>query len=170
MQKKDFISKVDEVLKNNDLKKKVSVPDTFFYIMDDFGNKKKLSVKVPDRLVSYNRADVQNVVDACLAVIEDCIRRGEELTFFGIGTFSLKWRAPRMTKAPLTDDWYSVPGHYVPSFKCGSILNTAAKLYEQSLKEKELNVPEPIYDIGDRELDFETMYGDCYEEEGDEDG
>lgn len=169
MQKKDFISKVDEVLRDNDVKKKVSVPDTFFYVMDDSGNKKKLYVKIPDRTVSYNKADVQNIVDACWAVVEDCLKRGEDLTFYGIGTFGLKWRAPRMTKAPMTDDWYSIPGHYVPNFKYGNILQNAVKIYEQNLKESEINVPDPIYDIGDREFDFDSLY-DMPDEDGDGDG
>jgi nucleoid DNA-binding protein len=145
------------------MKKKVSVPDGVFYVVDEEGNSKKISIKVPDRSMGYNKQDVKNIVDACLAVMEDCLKRGDDLTFYGIGTMGLRWRAPRMTKPPMSDEWVQIPGHYVPYFKFGNVMQSAVKIYEQSLKESQINIPEPIYDIGDKEIDFEL-------EDGDDDG
>lgn len=143
----------------------MTAPNTFFNISDDQGHKKRFTVKPSDYEVSYNKSDVQKVVEACLAVIEDCIKRGEDINFYGIGTIGVKYRAPRMVKEPLSDVWHQVPEHYIPYWKFGNVMLRAAKIYENALRESQVNLPDPIYDIGDRELDFEDMYP----EEGEED-
>lgn len=154
------------MLKENGITKRMSVPNTQFYVVDDRGNKKAFTVNIPPRDVALNRTDILNVVDACLAVMEDCIKRGEDLTFYGIGTLGLKWRAPRMVKAPGSDEWMEVPEHYVPCIQFGNVLKTAARIYEASLHESRINTPDPIYDIGDRPMEF--SYDDYYGEDDDE--
>lgn len=158
--KQDFIKKVTDVLGENDIKKRMSVPNTNLTVTDEEGNSKKFAVKIPDRYMLYNHKDVQNIVDACLAVMEDCLKRGDELTMYGIGTLGLKYRAPRMVKIPLTEEWTQVPEHYVPHMKFGNTLMSAARFYEASLRESQISVPEPIYDIGDKELDFDLFEDD----------
>ena len=135
--------------------KKMAVPDAGLTIMDDHGHQKKFSVKIPDRSVFYNKKDVQNIVDACLAVMEDCLKRGEDIVMYGIGTFGLKYRAPRMVKAPGSDEWQQIPEHYVPYWKFGNVMQNAARIYEAALRDSKINLPDPVYDDGDLDEDFE---------------
>lgn len=162
IQKQDFITKVSEVLRDHDVTKSVSVPNTYITILDDKENKRKLPVKIPDRQIAYTKTDIRNIVDACLAVMEDCLRRGEELTFYGFGTMGSKYRAPRMVKKPMTEEWCDIPGHYVPYMKFGAVFQNAVRFYEMVMKESTIDLPDPIYDPGDRPIDPET--GDYVEE------
>lgn len=168
MLKKDFIAKVSEILNQQGITKKISVPDTALTITDDEGGSKRIVIKIPKRSAQYNQQDVKNIIDACLAVMEDCVKRGDELTFTGIGTLGVKYRAPRMVRAPMSDEWHQVPEHYSPYVKLGNIMQAAARIYGATLKDSQIRLPDPIYDIGDREMDFDEMnFGS---EDGDEYG
>lgn len=133
MTKKDLISRVVSVLQSNGVSKKVSMPKQVFHISDDEGNKKDFFVRKTDKEVSFNSTDVAFVLDACLLVVEDAIKHGEEVALHGFGTLGLHHRAARKTKKVGTDDWVNIEARYVPKFVSGNNLKLAAKLYELSL-------------------------------------
>lgn len=135
MTKKDLTSRVVSVLQSNGVTKKVSTPKQVFHISDDEGNKKDFIVRKTDKDVSFNMSDVSYIIDACLLVIEDAIKHGEEVSLHGFGTLGLHHRAARKTKKVGTDEWVDVEARYVPKFVSGNNLKIAAKIYEMSLSE-----------------------------------
>ena len=133
MNKKDLISKAAEVLRSNNIRKPVSTPKQVFHISDDEGNQKDFVVKKTDKTVLYNMDDVAAILDACLNVIEEAIKHGEEVTIHGFGTLGVHQRAARTTKHPETGEIVKVNARYVPKFSFGNTLRMAAKVYELSL-------------------------------------
>lgn len=159
MNKKEFIKRVTVALKENKITKPVSIPRNVFHISDDNGNHKDFTVKLPDREIVYYQDDVEKILDACVAVIEDAIRHGESVSYHGVGSLGLKYRQPRMSKIPGTDQWIEVPGRYVPKFTMGNVLRVAAQNYGLSLGDDNHELPPPIYDefdiVDDEEEDDE---------------
>lgn len=137
MNKKELISRVAETLRNNNIRKPVSTPKQVFHISDDEGNHKDFVVRKTDKTVLYNAADVTAIVDACLSVVEDAIKHGEEVYLHGFGTLGVHKRAARTTKHPDTGELVEVSERYVPKFYFGNNLRMAAKLYELSLDENQ---------------------------------
>ncbi len=135
MQKKDLISNVAELLRKNDVRKPVSIPKQTFHISDDEGNHKDFTVKKTDKSVLYSVNDVKTIIDACLTVIEESLKRGEEICISGFGTLGLHWRAARRTKHPKNGEEVNIRARYVPKFSFGGRLRMAARLYELSLAE-----------------------------------
>ena len=135
MTKKDLISQVVSVLQHNGVAKKISTPKQVFHISDDEGNQKDFIVRKTDKEVSFNTNDVALILDACLLVVEDAIKHGEEVTLHGFGTLGLHHRAARKTKRVGTDEWVDIEARYVPKFVSGNNLKVAAKLYELSLSD-----------------------------------
>lgn len=135
MNKKDLVSRVTSVLRSNGVSKKISTPKQVFHISDDEGNHKDFVVRKTDKEVYFNSNDIASIVDACLSVIEDAIKHGEDITLHGFGTLGLHYRAARKTKKVGTDEWVNIEARYVPKFVSGNNLKIAAKLYEMSLSE-----------------------------------
>lgn len=130
MNKKEFIGLVTSVLKSNDIRKSVPLKKQELSIIDTNGNKANFVVKPDPKNVQYTIEDVSNIVDACIAVALDAIKRGEEIFFKGFGSLKLVYRAARRTKRPDNGDPCDVPAHYVPKFVSGNELKRAAKVFE----------------------------------------
>ena len=135
MNKKDLISRVAAVLHSNGISKKVSMPKQVFHISDDEGNQKDFVVRKTDKEIRFNAGDIGAIIDACLLVIEDSLKKGEEISIHGFGTLGLHHRAARKTKRVGTDEWVDIEARYVPKFVSGNNLKIAAKIYELSLQE-----------------------------------
>jgi len=148
MNRRDFVKKVTDVLRKNDIKKPVSIPKQVFTISDNEGNTRDFSVKKTNKKVIYTLEDVSAIVDACLEVAMDSLKRGEEVNIHGFGALGLKYREERWTKSVRTGEKVIIEGHYVPKFSFGKTLRMCAKIYELSLKDR-LEEPEPIYDETD---------------------
>lgn len=148
MNKKDFIRCVSDLLRTNDIKKPVSIPKQVFHISDNEGNSKDFTIKKTDKSVLYTRDDVAAIVDACLYVIQELLKRGEPISFHGFGTLGLNYRKPRATKCVGTEEDVVIKGRYVPKFSFGNDLRMCAKIYELSLNDK-LPEPEPACDETD---------------------
>ncbi len=135
MNKKDLISRVSSVLQSNGVSKKISTPKQVFHISDNEGNHKDFIIRKTDKEVNFNSSDIGAIIDACLIVIEDSLKRGEEISIHGFGTLGLHHRAARKTKRVGTDDWVEIKARYVPKFVSGNNLKLAAKIYELSLQD-----------------------------------
>lgn len=156
----DFIKKVASVLRDNDIKKSVNVPKAVFTISDKNGNKKDFSVASPPGEVGYTIDDVKKIMQAVYAVIEDSVRHGESISFYGIGRFVMQKMMGKMCKAPGTGEWYEIPTRYVVKFKPGSLLRMAAQTYNSQLKDASMgSLPEPVYDR------LDDIDDDMYEED-----
>lgn len=147
MNKKEFASRVAETLRENNMRKPVSVKKHTFHITDDEGNAADFNIKKRDKSVLYTVDDVTAIIDACLAVIFDTIRNGEEISIKGFGSLGLHYRAARRTKEPISGEWCEVEARYVPKFAYGNDLRMAARLYEISLSERPEELSEPDGDL-----------------------
>lgn len=132
MNKKELSSRVAEVLRANNIRKPVSVKKQTFHITDEEGNTADFHIKQQDKNVIYTVDDTMNVIDACLAVIIDAIKNGEEISIKGFGNLGLHYRAARRTKEPISGEWIEIEARYVPKFSYGNDLRMAARLYELS--------------------------------------
>lgn len=137
MNKRELIRKVADVLKDNDSRKTVTAQKTTLHISDDQGNQSDFVVRKTERGLLYTIKDVAIIVETCLAVIEDSIKRGETVTCQGFGSLGVHKRAARQTKHPSTGQVVDVEARYVPKFNFGNSLRLAAKIYEASLEDKE---------------------------------
>ena len=136
MNRKDLIRKITDLLRENNIKKPVSVPKQVFHISDNDGNYKDFTVKQTDKKVIYTVEDVAAVIEACQSVIEDALKRGEPISIHGFGSLALRYREPRRTKQIGTDKEVEVKGRYVPKFAFGNNLRMCAKVYELSLADR----------------------------------
>ena len=135
MNKKDLISKTVEVLRDNDVRKHISAQKTVLHISDDQGNQSDFVIKKSDRGLLFTTKDVTAIIDACLAVVEDSLKRGEDITVHGFGTLGLHYRAARETKHPDTGEPVNISARHVPKFNFGNKLRIAARVYDLSLSE-----------------------------------
>lgn len=132
MNKKELSSRVTEVLRANNVRKPVSVKKHTFHITDEEGNTADFHIKQQDKNVIYTTDDTMNIIDACIAVIVDALKNGEEINIKGFGNLGLHYRAARRTKEPNTGEWCEIEARYVPKFSYGNDLRMAARLYELS--------------------------------------
>ncbi|MBP5462526.1 MAG: HU family DNA-binding protein [Lachnospiraceae bacterium] len=108
MNRREFVRRIANVMRENNIRKPVSSPKQVFHISDDEGNKKDFVVKKTDKSVLFTVDDVEAVVDACLYVIEESLKRGVPVCIRGVGSLGLKYRKPRATKRPGTEEWGDV--------------------------------------------------------------
>ena len=128
MNRKEFIGRVTDVLKSNNIRKPVALKKQEYAITDDNGNKAKFVVRPDPKNVLYTIDDVTNILDACVAVAIDAIQNGEEIFFKGFGILKIAFRAARRTVVPDTKDPCDVPERYVPKFSAGAELKRAARI------------------------------------------
>lgn len=134
MKKKELISRVVGVLKDNNIRKHTTVQKTTLHITDDLGQKKDFIIKKDGTDLLFNTKDVTAIFEAIIAVIEDALKHGEEISIHGFGTLYLKLRAARQTKHPETGEVCYVEERYIPKFNFGNELRMAAKVYEMQLE------------------------------------
>jgi len=146
MNKKEFATRVTEVLRENDTRKPISANKHVFHISDNDGNNADFIVKQKNKSVIYTIEDTTNIIDACLAVIEDALKNGEEINIHGYGCLGLHYRAARTTIDPYYGEPCEVEARYIPKFSYGKTLRMAARLYELSLKEAEQDILPPPMD------------------------
>ncbi|MRI59040.1 MAG: DNA-binding protein [Epsilonproteobacteria bacterium] len=72
-----------------------------------------------------SKKDTQKVIDAALEVIEEALKKGEDVAFIGFGTFTTTMRAAREAKVPGTNKVVKVPATRVVKFKVGKKLKEA---------------------------------------------
>lgn len=136
MNKKELIGIVTDVLRSSDVRKVIKLPKQRFTISDNEGNSKEFTVKKTDKLVYLNTEDVSNVIETCIEVIEDALKRGESVNIHGFGSLGLHYRKARKTKRIDNGEDVAVPARYVPKFNYGNDLRLAAKIYEASLNDE----------------------------------
>lgn len=134
MVKKELITKATQVLKNNYIKKPVQIKKNVFHISDDEGNSADFVVKQQEKNVIYTFDDVSNILDALVAVIENSLQKGEEVSIRGFGTFGLSHRKSKLIRNVTTGELSEIGEHFVPRFQSGYGLKVAAKMHEVDVK------------------------------------
>ena len=136
MNKKELVRRITAYMRDKNIRKPVSVPKQVLHISDDEGNQKDFVVRKANKSVIFTSDDVEAIVNAFIEEIQEAMKNGEEVSLHGFGTFGLKYRQPRKTKKPGTDDWVDVAARFVPKFSFGNEMRRCAKIYELSLNDK----------------------------------
>ena len=72
-----------------------------------------------------SKADATRAVDAITQTISDTLKKDEQVSIVGFGTFSLRKRAARSGRNPRTGETISIKASNVPGFKPGKALKDA---------------------------------------------
>jgi DNA-binding protein HU-beta len=72
-----------------------------------------------------NKSDAGRALDAVIDSITDALKRGDQVSLIGFGTFSVKPRAGRDGRNPQTGEVIKIAPSNVPGFKAGKALKDA---------------------------------------------
>lgn len=72
-----------------------------------------------------SKADATRSVDAVIHHITDTLKKGDQVTLVGFGTFVVKSRAARTGRNPQTGQSIQIAASKVPGFKAGKALKDA---------------------------------------------
>ncbi|MBI2023961.1 HU family DNA-binding protein [Candidatus Giovannonibacteria bacterium] len=94
-------------------------------------NKAELAQKLWDlhskKGVEVSKKHAEEVVDFVFDSIADCLKKGDEVSIAGFGSFVVKNRKARTARNPKTGATVNVPAMKVPKFKAGKGLKDAVK-------------------------------------------
>ena len=82
-------------------------------------------VSAVDEASELSRADAARAVDAVVGTITDALKKGENVTLVGFGTFEVRERAARQGRNPKTGEAIKINASKNPSFKAGKALKDA---------------------------------------------
>ena len=69
-----------------------------------------------------SKADAQRAVEAMVGCIADSLRKGDQVTIVGFGTFLVRERGARTGRNPRTGETIDIAASRVPAFKAGKSL------------------------------------------------
>ncbi len=69
-----------------------------------------------------SKAAAGRALDATLDAIGDALRKGDQVTLIGFGTFLVRERAARVGRNPRTGESMTIAAAKIPSFKAGKAL------------------------------------------------
>ncbi len=72
-----------------------------------------------------SKASASRALDAMVDTITETLRKGDQVSLVGFGTFSVKDRAARMGRNPQTGKAIQISASRVPGFKAGKGLKDA---------------------------------------------
>ncbi len=71
------------------------------------------------------KADAGRAIDAAIEVIKKSLKKGEDVSVVGFGTFTVRKRAARVGRNPRTNEAIKIKASKVPAFKAGKTLKDA---------------------------------------------
>jgi DNA-binding protein HU-beta len=71
------------------------------------------------------KADATKAVEAVLDTVTRTLKKGDQVSIVGFGSFSVKSRAARQGRNPKTGATIDIPASRVPGFKAGKALKDA---------------------------------------------
>jgi DNA-binding protein HU-beta len=87
-------------------------------------NKAELIEAVADA-AELNKATATKAVDAVLNSVTEALKKGEQVTLIGFGTFEVRERAARAGRNPQTGAAIEIKASKAPAFKAGKALKDA---------------------------------------------
>ena len=87
-------------------------------------NKTELISDVASK-ANMTKKDVEKVLSALFASIEETLKKQEKVQLVGFGTFEVRDRKPRSGRNPQTGEEIKIPASRVPAFKAGKTLKDA---------------------------------------------
>jgi DNA-binding protein HU-beta len=88
-------------------------------------NKSELVEAIAKKVPSASKSACANVVDAFTDTIINTLKKGENVTLVGFGTFSVGKRAARTGRNPRTGEALKIAAAKVPKFTAGASLKAA---------------------------------------------
>ena len=74
---------------------------------------------------NLSKADAGRAVDAMVNAITAALKKGQQVSVVGFGTFSVKHRSARSGRNPRTGETIKISASNVPGFKAGKALKDA---------------------------------------------
>ncbi|MDH3217598.1 MAG: HU family DNA-binding protein [Candidatus Krumholzibacteria bacterium] len=74
---------------------------------------------------NLSKADAGRAVDAVVDAVSSALKKGQQVSVVGFGTFSVKHRAARAGRNPRTGETIQIAASNVPGFKAGKALKDA---------------------------------------------
>jgi len=71
------------------------------------------------------KSTAAKAVDAFVDTVTDALKKGDQVTVVGFGTFQVRHRDARTGRNPQTGDKIRIPASNVPGFKAGKALKDA---------------------------------------------
>ena len=87
-------------------------------------NKGEIVSAVADA-AELSKADAARAVDAMIDVITKALKKGDDVTLVGFGTFTVRKRAARQGRNPQTGATIKIKASKNPAFKAGKALKDA---------------------------------------------
>ncbi len=84
-------------------------------------NKSELIDAIADG-ADISKAAAGRALDATLDAIGGALKRGDQVTLIGFGTFLVRERAARVGRNPRTGESMTIAAAKIPSFKAGKVL------------------------------------------------
>jgi DNA-binding protein HU-beta len=69
--------------------------------------------------MDLTKADCERIIDTTVDTIKKAVKKGEDVTLVGFGTFTRSKRKARMGRNPQTGEAIKVPASTVPKFRSG---------------------------------------------------
>ena len=89
-------------------------------------NKAQL-IEVIAKAANVTKVDAENVMNAAIDSIKKSVKKGEDVTLIGFGTFTKTKRKARMGRNPQTGKEIKIPAMVVPKFRPGREFKDAIK-------------------------------------------
>jgi DNA-binding protein HU-beta len=72
-----------------------------------------------------SKADAARAVDAVISTVTEALKKGDQVTVIGFGTFEVRERAARTGRNPQTGETIQIKASRAPAFKAGKALKDA---------------------------------------------
>jgi DNA-binding protein HU-beta len=87
-------------------------------------NKAEFVGEVADA-AGLTKVDAAKAIEAVIGVIEKALKKGDNISIVGFGTFTVRKRAARSGRNPRTGATIKIKASKVPAFKAGKALKDA---------------------------------------------
>jgi len=84
-------------------------------------NKSELIDTIADA-ADLSKADAGRALDAAISAVTKALKKGDQVTLVGFGTFSVRKRAARTGRNPRTGESIKIKASKLPVFKAGKAL------------------------------------------------
>jgi len=89
-------------------------------------NKAQL-IEIVAKAANVTKVDAENVMNAAIDSIKKSVKKGDDVTLIGFGTFTKSKRKARMGRNPQTGKEIKIPAMVVPKFRPGREFKDAIK-------------------------------------------
>jgi DNA-binding protein HU-beta len=89
-------------------------------------NKAEL-IEAVAKAAKITKVDAENVLNSAIDTIKKSVKKGEDVTLIGFGTFTKSKRKARMGRNPQTGKEIKIPAMNVPKFRPGREFKDAVK-------------------------------------------